>query len=99
MVLATGLVVDDAIVAMTLTPVIVYAPLAFITETIGRLFIEFAVALAGSVLVSGVVSIMLSPQYEQRLLNNMKSIYGQRLMLFRTFNNVLSTNFTSFLIL
>jgi multidrug efflux pump len=92
MVLAIGLVVDDAIivleniqrhidkgllpfnaavkgakeigfaiVAMTLTLTSVYAPLAFITGAIGELFIEFAVALAGSVLVSGVVALTLSP--------------------------------------
>src|SRR5205823_3709203 len=50
-----------AIVAMTLTLTSVYAPLAFFTGTIGELFIEFAVALAGSVLVSGVVALTLSP--------------------------------------
>lgn len=92
MVLAVGLVVDDAIVvlenivrhiengnsplnaaingskeigfaiiAMTLTLVSVYAPIAFIGGITGQLFIEFAVALAGSVLISGVVAITLSP--------------------------------------
>ncbi len=92
MVLAVGLVVDDAIVvleniqrhienglspleaalkgsreigfaivAMTLTLTSVYAPLAFISGTIGQLFSEFAVALAGSVLISGIVALTLSP--------------------------------------
>ena len=92
MVLAIGLVVDDAIVmleniqrhiekglpplqaalqgskeigfaivAMTLTLTSVYAPLAFIQGPMGDLFIEFAVALAGSVLISGVVALTLSP--------------------------------------
>lgn len=92
MVLAVGLVVDDAIVvlenisrhiegklspleaaikgskeisfaiiAMTLTLVSVYMPIAFIKGAVGQLFIEFAVALAGSVLISGVVALTLSP--------------------------------------
>ncbi len=92
MVLAVGLVVDDAIVileniarhieegkssrqaaiegsneigfaiiAITLTLVSVFAPFAFIQGSIGQLFIEFAVALAGSVLLSGIVALTLSP--------------------------------------
>ncbi len=92
MVLAVGLVVDDAIivleniwryveegfspieaalkgakqisfaiVAMTFTLASVYAPLAFIQGMIGQLFIEFAVALAGSVFISGIVALTLSP--------------------------------------
>lgn len=61
MVLAIGLVVDDAIVAMTLTLASVYAPIAFIQGAVGQLFIEFAVALAGSVFISGVVALTLSP--------------------------------------
>jgi multidrug efflux pump len=92
MVLAVGLVVDDAIVvlenifrniengmgrvqaalvgtreigfavvAMTLTLAAVFAPLAFATGRTGRLFIEFALALAGAVVVSGFVALTLSP--------------------------------------
>ncbi|SHI33405.1 efflux RND transporter permease subunit [Pollutimonas bauzanensis] len=92
MVLAIGLVVDDAIVvlenifrhieegktrleaaflgskeigfavvAMTLTLVAVYAPLAFATGRTGRLFIEFALTLAGAVLVSGFIALTLTP--------------------------------------
>lgn len=92
MVLAVGLVVDDAIVilenisrhietglsplkasivgaremgfaivAMTLTLTSVYLPVAFIQGVIGQLFIEFSVALAGSVLISGIVALTLTP--------------------------------------
>ncbi|WP_374632048.1 efflux RND transporter permease subunit [Ferrovibrio sp.] len=92
MVLAIGLVVDDAIVvleniyrhieegmapmaaafkgakeigfavvAMTLTLAAVYAPIGFMSGTTGRLFTEFAWALAGSVLISGLVALTLSP--------------------------------------
>ena len=46
---------------MTLTLTSVFAPLAFATGRTGRLFIEFALTLAGAVLVSGFVALTLSP--------------------------------------
>src|SRR5580692_8685397 len=46
---------------MTLTLTSVYAPLAFISGTVGQIFSEFAVALAGSVFISGIVALTLSP--------------------------------------
>ena len=104
MVLAIGLVVDDAIVmlenifrhieegmprrqgghrrararsrfaviAMTLTLASVFAPLAFATGRTGRLFIEFALTLAGAVLVSGFVALTLSPMMCSLLLRHEK---------------------------
>jgi multidrug efflux pump len=103
MVLAIGLVVDDAIVmleniyrhvedgmppmeaafkgsreigfaivAMTLTLAAVYMPLAFSTGRTGRLFLEFALTLAGAVLVSGFVALTLSPMMASRLLRHEK---------------------------
>ena len=99
MVLAIGLVVDDAIVvvenvhrhiedgkspfqaaivgtreiagpviAMTITLAAVYAPIAFMGGLTGALFKEFAAALAGSVIVSGVVALTLSPMMCSRIL-------------------------------
>ena len=101
MVLAIGLVVDDAIVmlenifrhieegiprkqaaivgsreigfaivAMTLTLTSVFAPLAFATGRTGRLFIEFALTLAGAVLVSGFIALTLSPMMCSLLLRH-----------------------------
>jgi multidrug efflux pump len=101
MVLAIGLVVDDAIVvlenvhrhiedgmapdkaavrgineiafavvAMTLTLVAVYAPMAFSTGRTGKLFIEFALTLAGAVLVSGFVALTLTPMMCAKLLKH-----------------------------
>ena len=101
LVLAIGLVVDDAIVvleniyrhieegvppfqaaiqgakeigfavlAMTLTLAAVYAPLAFTPGRTGRLFAEFALALAGSVVVSGFVALTLSPMMCSKLLKH-----------------------------
>lgn len=101
MVLAIGLVVDDAIVmleniyrhiedgmeplqaaftgsreiafaivAMTVTLAAVYLPFAFSTGRSGKLFVEFALTLAGAVLVSGFVALTLSPMMCSRLLHH-----------------------------
>ncbi|HUQ29347.1 MAG TPA: efflux RND transporter permease subunit [Usitatibacter sp.] len=59
-----------AVIAMTLTLAAVYAPLAFQTGRTGRLFIEFALALAGAVLVSGFVALTLSPMMCSKLLRH-----------------------------
>jgi multidrug efflux pump len=59
-----------AVVAMTLTLAAVYAPVAFTTGRIGRLFIEFALTLAGAVIVSGFVALTLSPMMCSRLLRH-----------------------------
>ncbi|MCW5233633.1 efflux RND transporter permease subunit [Verminephrobacter eiseniae] len=59
-----------AIVAMTLTLVAVYAPLAFTPGRTGRLFAEFALALAGAVVVSGFVALSLSPMMCSLLLRH-----------------------------
>ncbi|WP_374662735.1 efflux RND transporter permease subunit [Inhella sp.] len=50
-----------AVVAMTLTLAAVFAPLAFTPGRTGRLFTEFAVTLAGAVIVSGFVALTLTP--------------------------------------
>ena len=101
MVLAIGLVVDDAIVvleniyrhiekgmkpvpaaikgtreigfaviAMTLTLAAVYAPIAFAPGKTGRLFLEFALTLAGAVIISGFVALTLTPMMCSRLLRH-----------------------------
>ncbi len=99
LVLAIGLVVDDAIVvvenihrhieqgmkpfdaavlgareiffpiiAMTITLAAVYTPIAFVAGLTGTLFREFALTLAGAVLVSGVIAVTLSPMMCSKLL-------------------------------
>jgi multidrug efflux pump len=101
MVLAIGLVVDDAIVvvenvhrhieegltplaaaiqgmrelaspviAMTITLAAVYAPIAFTTGVTGALFREFALALAGAVVISGFIALTVSPMMAARLLTS-----------------------------
>jgi len=62
--------VGFAVVAMTLTLTAVYAPLTFTPGRTGRLFVEFALALAGAVLVSGFVALTLSPMMCAKLLRH-----------------------------
>ena len=99
MVLAIGLVVDDAIImvenvhrhiesgetrfnaalngaremaipiiAMTTTLVAVYAPIGFMGGLVGSLFTEFAFTLAGTVIISGIVALTLSPMMSGKVL-------------------------------
>lgn len=101
LVLAIGLVVDDAIIvvenvhrhielgesrfqaaikgarelglpiiAMTTTLIAVYAPIGFMEGLVGTLFTEFAFALAGAVLISGVVALTLSPMLSSKVLKD-----------------------------
>ncbi len=53
--------ISSAVVAMTLTLAAVFVPLVFMPGRIGRLFSEFAVVLAGSVLISGFVALSWTP--------------------------------------
>ena len=62
--------VGFAVIAMTLTLAAVYAPVAFTTGRTGRLFIEFALTLAGAVVISGFVALTLSPMMCSRLLRH-----------------------------
>ncbi|PSJ53735.1 efflux RND transporter permease subunit [Kumtagia ephedrae] len=99
MVLAIGLVVDDAIVvlenvhrhieeglspmqaafvgmkeisgpvvAMTITLAAVFAPLMFTGGLTGALFREFALTLAGAVVISGIVALTVTPMMSARIL-------------------------------
>jgi len=59
-----------AVIAMTITLAAVYVPVALQTGRTGRLFTEFALTLAGAVLVSGFVAITLSPMMCSRMLKH-----------------------------
>lgn len=59
---------SSAVVAMTLTLAAVYMPVAFAPGRTGKLFVEFALTLAGAVVVSGLVALTLSPMMCSRLL-------------------------------
>ena len=56
------------IVSLTVSLVAVFIPLLFMTGVVGRLFNEFAVVLSTSVIVSGVISLTLTPMMCGRLL-------------------------------
>lgn len=58
------------IVAMTITLVAVYAPIGLLGGLTGTLFVEFAFTLAGSVLISGIVALTLSPMMCSKLLKS-----------------------------
>ncbi len=62
-----------AVIAMTLTLVAVFAPLAFSTGNTGRLFAEFALTVAAAVLVSGFVALSLTPMMCSKILRPEKS--------------------------
>lgn len=99
LVLATGLVVDDAIVMMeniyskvekgmhpfeagikgakeiffavistTITLVAVFLPIIFLQGLTGRLFREFGMVVAGTVIISTIVSLTLTPMMSSRIL-------------------------------
>ncbi len=59
-----------AVITMTATLVAVYAPLAFTPGRTGRLFVEFALALAGAVVVSGFMALTLTPMMCSLLLKH-----------------------------
>ncbi|MEE3715662.1 efflux RND transporter permease subunit [Tumidithrix elongata RA019] len=56
------------ILSMTLSLVAVFIPMLFMNELLGRLFHEFAVTIAVSILVSGFVSLSLTPMLCSRFL-------------------------------
>jgi multidrug efflux pump len=109
MVLAIGLVVDDAIVvleniyrhiekgttpllaaikgsseigfaivAMTFTLASVYIPIMFINDAIGQIFIEFALALSASVIISGFVALTLTPMMCSKLITKQQHNYFEK---------------------
>ena len=81
-----------AVVAMTLTLAAVYAPVAFMTGRTGKLFIEFALTLAGAVLVSGFVALTLSPMMCSVLLRHEEK-HGKVYLLIEGFLNWLNSGY------
>ena len=57
-----------AVVATTIALVAVFTPLAFLQGNTGRLFNEFGIAVAGSVLISGFVALTLTPMLCAKIL-------------------------------
>ncbi len=107
LIIATGFVVDDAIVmvenisrfmeqgesplqaalkgsgqigftilSLTISIIAVLIPLLFMQDVIGRLFREFAVTLAVAVLLSGFISLTLTPMLCSRIIRSQQSFRG-----------------------
>jgi multidrug efflux pump len=57
-----------AVIATTISLVAVFTPLAFLKGNTGRLFNEFGIAVAGSVLISGFVALTLTPMLCAKIL-------------------------------
>ena len=53
---------------MTITLAAVFAPLGFTGGLTGALFREFAVTLAGAVVISGIVALTITPMMSARIL-------------------------------
>ncbi len=60
--------ITGAVVAMTITLAAVFAPLAFVGGLTGALFREFALTLAGAVVISGIVALTVTPVMSARIL-------------------------------
>ncbi len=60
--------ITTAVIATTIALLAVFSPLLFLTGATGRLFTEFAVAVGGSVLVSGIVALTLTPMLSAKIL-------------------------------
>ena len=76
------------IIAMTITLAAVYTPVAIQGGLTGALFREFALTLAGAVIVSGVVALTLSPMMGSKLLRAEDSHRGFSGMINRHFEIV-----------
>src|SRR5687767_3574493 len=60
--------ITTAVIATTIALVAVFSPLLFLTGATGRLFNEFGVAVGGSVLISGIVALTLTPMLSAKIL-------------------------------
>jgi HAE1 family hydrophobic/amphiphilic exporter-1 len=81
------------IVSMTLSLAAVFIPILFMSGILGRLFREFAVTICTAILISGMVSISLTPMLCSRFLREIKPS-GHGLLyraLERVFQGMLST--------
>ena len=62
-----------AVIAISLTLVIVFLPIAFVTGVVGRLFREFGVSVAVAVVISAFVALSLTPMLCSRFLRHEQS--------------------------
>ena len=67
------------IISLTVSLIAVLIPLLFMGDIVGRLFREFAVTLAVTIVISALVSLSLTPMMAARLLKNPKTVKHGRI--------------------
>ncbi len=77
--------VTGPVIAIVLVLCAVFVPVAFLGGFTGQMYKQFAVTIAISVVLSGIVALTLSPALCRLLL---KPSHGQKFILFRAFNSV-----------
>ena len=81
------------IMSLTVSLIAVLIPLLFMSDVVGRLFREFAITLAVTILVSAVVSLTLTPMMCSRILQD-KSVAKQTRFYYwseRVFNSIIAS--------
>jgi len=71
-----------AVISTTLTLAVVFLPIMFIHGLTGRLFREFAIVVAGSVMISGFVALTLSPMMGSQFLSKPRHLNINKLFRF-----------------
>ncbi len=69
-----------AVISTTVTLAAVFLPVMFLQGLVGRLFREFAIVVAGSVLISAFIALTLSPMMCSRLLTIQRTLNSNWLM-------------------
>jgi multidrug efflux pump len=80
------------IMSLTVSLIAVLIPLLFMSDVVGRLFREFAITLAVTILVSAFVSLTLTPMMCSRILQNKKTAKQTRFYYWseKVFNSVIA---------
>lgn len=86
--------ITGAIITITITLVAVFLPIAFQTGTTGVLFREFAVATAGTVVISAFVALTLTPTMCARMLAHEPETHG---VVYRTLERIFAAIERSYL--
>ncbi len=82
-----------AVIATTVALVAVFVPLAFQTSSTGRLFVEFAIAIAGSVMISSFVALTLTPMMAARILKRVEKKPGSLVRWFESGMHAVSAGY------
>ncbi|MGH7569146.1 MAG: efflux RND transporter permease subunit, partial [Gemmatimonadales bacterium] len=87
--------ITTAVIATTVALIAVFSPLLFLTGATGRLFNEFGAAVGGSVLISGIVALTLTPMLAAKILRVTPGGGGARESRFRRVVGAVLTGITT----